>query len=70
VSALISPAARAKLSVFAAVALGIASIGSGAALVRHPARLVDIVTLFGGAFGAGAAFAVAVRNVRQSRNPP
>lgn len=53
--------ARRKLAIFGAVLGTFASILAVESIVGQPARLVDLVALFGTAFGSGAAFVLALR---------
>ena len=55
---------RRKLALFAAVLGTCASIIAMDYIVGQPARLVDLVALFGTAFGSGAAFVLAIRSNR------
>ncbi len=55
----------------AEIVLLVASVGtaalSAAAAIGHPARLVDMVTLFAGGVGTGASIALAVTRWRAKR---
>jgi len=53
-----------KLAIFGAVLGTSASILAVDTIVGQPARLVDLVGLFGTAFGSGAAFVLALRSSR------
>lgn len=56
--------ARRKLAIFGAGLGAFASILAIESIAGQPARLVDLVGLFGTAFGSGAAFVLAIRRNR------
>jgi hypothetical protein len=55
---------RRKLAIFGAVLGAVTSMLAVDSIVGQPARLVDLVGLFGAAFGSGAAFVLAIRSNR------
>jgi len=60
----LDPVSKKRIAIAVAVVGSIASLLAITTLVGHPARLVDLLGIFGSALGAGAALVVAVR-----RNP-
>ena len=56
-----SDSTRKKLAIATAIAGALVSFYAISSLVGRPARLVDLVGLFGSAFAAGAGLVVAVR---------
>jgi len=51
-----------KLAVVGAMLGALVSMLAMASILGQPARLVDLLGLFGAAFGSGAALVMAVRN--------
>ena len=56
-----------KLAVLAAVIAAITSAFAGSTVIGRKARLVDMVTLFAGGFGAGASLTAALIKGRSDR---